>query len=221
MDMITAAGAYATIVGLVCAFKNEKKAREEQTRAAFLSWLEAQRHEDLKEFILRSTELPSEVDILLKQDTETILRRLNELRDSVVSLPNRIDQVRELIQTAQPRSERLSMLPHLIADAEKAVRQIEKGALLIIRTDIDREWDVPLDVETLKEVSERFRTMEVDDILHYTFVIEKSATSEKTLTVHREGRLRQRDRLLKALHKLISLREELDYLEQETRTSRL
>ena len=30
MDPITVAGAYATIVGLMCAFKNQKKGREDQ-----------------------------------------------------------------------------------------------------------------------------------------------------------------------------------------------
>ena len=70
MDPITVAGAYATIVGLMCAFKNQKKGREDQTRDQFLSWLEAQYREDLKEFILRTADLPSEIDRLLKEDTE-------------------------------------------------------------------------------------------------------------------------------------------------------
>ena len=218
MDPLTAAGTYATIVGLVCAFKNEKTTREDQNREVFLAWLETQKHEDLKEFILRTAELPSEIDLLLKEDIEAILRRLNELRDSVVSLPNRIDHLRELIQAGQPRSDRLGFLPHLIAEAERAVRQIEKRALILLRADTDKEWDVPMDVETLKDVYERFRTMHIDDTLHHTFVVKESAAMREEVTIHKEGRLKQRERLLKAMSRLISLREELDYLEQETRT---
>lgn len=218
MDPIAVAGAYATIVGLMCAFKNQRKAREDQTRDQFLSWLEAQHREDLKEFILRTADLPSEIDRLLKEDTEEIIRKLNDLRDSVVSLPSRIDDVKDLIQSAQPRSERIGMLPHLIADAERAVRQIEKKGLLLLRTDTEKDWDVPLDVEALKEAYNHFRSMDVKDTLDHTFVIEDCAAYQTTRSVHIEGRLRHRDRLLKALQKLIALREELDYLEQETRT---
>ena len=220
MDPLTAAGTYTTIVGLVCAYKNEKRAGEDQNREAFLAWLQTQRHEDLKEFILCTAELPSEIDLLLKEDTETILRRLNELRDSVVSLPTRIDHLKELVTAAQPRSERLALLPHLISEAEKAVRQIEKSALILLRTDTEKEWDVPMDVETLKEVYEQFRTIHIDDTLHHTFVVKECAFERESITIHREGRLKERDRLLKAMSRLIALREELDYLEQETRTQR-
>ncbi len=220
MDPLTAAGTYATIVGLVCAYKNEKRAAKDQNREVFLAWLQTQKHDDLKEFILRTAELPSQIDILLKEDSETILRRLNELRDSVVSLPNRIDHLKELVAAAQPRSERIAMLPHLISEAEKAVRQIEKVALILLRTDTEKDWDVPMDVETLKEVYERFRTMHIDDTLHHTFVVKESALQRETLTIHVESRLKGRARLLKAMSRLIALREELDYLEHETRTQR-
>ena len=220
MDPITAAGVYATIAGLICTFKNERKSQQDQNAKQFVSWLETQHRQDLKEFILRSTELPSEIDKLLKQDTESILHELNELRDSVVSLPRRIDNLAEMIQLTQPRSERLAILPHLIAEAEKAVRQIEKSGLFLLRTNTDKDWDVPLDVETLNKVLERFRTMDVEDTLHHTFVTRESASERETLTVHIEGRLANRDRLLKAMKRLIALREELDYLEQETRTHR-
>ena len=220
MDPLTAAGAWATIVGLMCAFKSEQKGRADQTRDQFLSYLDAQHREDLKVFILRTAELPSAIDQLLKEDTEKILAKLNELRDSVVSLPSRIDHVRELIQATQPRSERVAMLPHLIADAERAVRQIEKGALLLLRTDTERDWDVPLDLDGLNEAYLNFRRMEVKDTLDHTFVTKECAAYNETLTIHREGRLRDRERLLKALQRLIALREEFEYLELETRTQR-
>lgn len=220
MDPITAAGVYATIVALICTFKNERKEKQKQDRQHFLTWLETQHREDLKEFIVRSAELPTEIDKLLKLDAELILAKLNELRDSVVSLPSRIANLAEILQADQPRSERLRLLPHLITEAERAVRQSEKHGLFLLRTDIDKDWDVPLDVETLKQVYERFSTMEVDDVLHHTFVLRETALERQELTIHREGRLAERDRLLKAMRRLIALREELDYLEQETRTRR-
>ena len=218
MDPITAAGVYATIVSLICTFKNSRQEKQEHDRQHFLAWLESQHREDLKEFIVRSAELPTEIDTLLKQDTQMILARLNELRDSVVSLPSRIDNLAEILQARQPRSERLRLLPHLIEEAERAVCQSEKRALILLRTDFDKDWDVPLDVETLKQVYERFRATLLDDVLDHTFVVEETAFERRTIAIHREGRLAERERLLKAMRRLIALREEWDYLEQETRT---
>lgn len=220
MDPVTVASAYATIVGLICAFKSERKAREDQTRDQFLSYLDTHHREELKEFILRTAGLPTEIDHLLKEDTENILHKLNDLRDSVVSLPSRVDNLRELIQSAQPRSERIAMLPYLIAEAERSVRQIEKRALFLLRTDTENDWDVPLEIDALKKAYEHFRTMIVQDTLDHTFVIEECAAYRKTRSIRKEGRLQQRDNFLKALQKLIALREELEYLEFETRTPR-
>lgn len=220
MDPITAAGAYATIAGLICTFKNERKGQQDQNAKQFVSWLEAQHREDLKEFILRTAELPTELDGLLKQDTEAILHRLNELRDLAVTMPGRIDGLAEMLQAQQPRSERLNILPHLIAEADRAVRQAEKSGVFLLRADTDKDWDVPLDVEILREVFERFRKMNVEGTLHHTFVVKESAAMRETVLIHVEGRIRKMDRLLKAMRRLIALREELDYLEQETRTRR-
>ena len=98
MDPLAVAGAYAKIVSLICAFKNESKQKQGQDRQHFFAWLEAQHFEELKEFIVRSAELPTEVDKLLKQDTELIISQLNDLRDTVVSLPSRITSLAEILQ---------------------------------------------------------------------------------------------------------------------------
>jgi len=218
MDPITMASAYATIVGLLCTFKRERSGRAAQDREQFLMWLDAQHREDLKELIVRSAELPTEIDRLLKQDTEQILLKLNDLRDSVVSLPRRIDNLAEMLQNNQPRAERLRLLPQLIAETERAVKQSEKRGLFLLRTDTEREWNVPVDVADLKEALSNFENMLVEDVLDHTFVTEETAFEKRTLRIHREGRLAEKERLLKAMRRLISLREEWEYLDRETRT---
>ena len=51
---------FATIIGLMSIFKQEHKEGEALDREAFFRWLDYHHHEDLKEFILRSRELPTE-----------------------------------------------------------------------------------------------------------------------------------------------------------------
>jgi hypothetical protein len=217
MDPLAMANAYATIVGLICLFKGERRAKSEQDRQHFLAWLETQHRQDLKELIDRTAELPAEIDKLLKQDIKMIVASLNELRDAVVSLPSRIDYLADILQSDQPRSERLRLLPQLIAETERAVRQSEKRGLFLLRAETDKDWDVPLDVDSLREGFEYFRAMDLADTLDHTFLVGQDAFTQRTLTVHIEGRLAEREKLLKAMQKLITLRNEWDYLEQETR----
>lgn len=220
MDPITAATAYATLVGLICAFKKEWKDRQDLNAQQFVSWLEAHHREDLKQFIVCSAELPSEIDKLLKQDTELILARLNELRDWVTSLPSRIDGLAEMIQSTHSRSDRLRILPQLIAENEKAVLRLEKSGLFLPRARAGTEWQVPIDVQSLRSAYERFCTMEIEDTADFSFLVRESARERVTEDVHIENRLTKRDKLLNAVEKLIALRKELNYLEEETRTRR-
>ena len=77
---------------------------------------------------------------------------------------------------------------------------------------------MPVDVADLKEALSNFENMLVEDVLDHTFVTEETAFEKRTLRIHREGRLAEKERLLKAMRRLISLREEWEYLDRETRT---
>lgn len=68
---------FATIVGLISIFKQEHTAREDQNRDAFVRWLEDHHHQELKDFILRSNELSTEIDQALQEDHDIIIGKLS------------------------------------------------------------------------------------------------------------------------------------------------
>ncbi len=220
MDPITAVSTYASIVGLVCNFKQEQKNRHDLTTKDFMAWLDSQRLQELKDFIIRSTELPSEIDKLLKQDTEVILSKVSEMRDALASLPDRVEGLTQVIQSTHEQSDRLRMLFMFIERQEVAIRKLEHSGLFLRRNNADGMWDVPIDVASLKSVYEQFRTMQIDDKAHFSFLVTQDASHKETVEVDCVNRLAKRGALLVALEKLIGYREELDYLEEKTRTRR-
>ncbi len=70
MDPLTTSTTFASIVGLISIFKQERAERKTQAVQDFTRWLEEHKHEQMKEFILASHEVEREIDTLLRQDHE-------------------------------------------------------------------------------------------------------------------------------------------------------
>ena len=102
MDPVTG---FATIVGLISIFKQERKAKEDQNREAFLGWLEEHRHEDFKEFILRSNELPTEIDRALQEDHEVIIGKLEKIDELLAMLASRVGAMGGIAHAVHPNVE--------------------------------------------------------------------------------------------------------------------
>ena len=220
MDPMTIATVYATIMGLICNFRRERKDQKDLNNHDFTEWLAGQHREDLKEFIIRSTELPSEIDKLLKQDMEELLSMANEMRAALSSLPGSIDGLAQTIQTSQSQSDRLRMLFQLIEKQEQTVRSLEAKGLFLPRNHPDTEWELPIDVSSLKSAYAQFESMHVEDMKHWSFPVYKDASVSKTVEVTQGNRVELQKALLNALAKLIKYREELDYLDEVTKTRR-
>jgi hypothetical protein len=105
MDPLTASTALATIVSLICNFKQESRDNNALQTKDFIAYLDRHRFEDLKEFILRSTELSSEIDLLLKQDTELILAKLDQIDGILGSLMSQVTEIKGLARVIRPQSE--------------------------------------------------------------------------------------------------------------------
>ena len=64
MDPATISTTLATIVGLLCNYRQEKGDREQLDHRTFVEWLEYHRHEEIKTLICDTYHLQSEVDAL-------------------------------------------------------------------------------------------------------------------------------------------------------------
>lgn len=220
MDPMTIAMLNATIVGLLCNFRQERRDRKDLTRREFIEWLEARHREDLKEFIIRSTELPSEIDRLLKEDMEELLKATGQMYAALSALPCSVEGLAPTIQSAQSQSDRLKMLFTLIEEQEKAVVSLEDQGFFLPRSGPDEGWEVPPEVTALRDYYDQFEAMQVEDIKEWAYLVHEDAFHKKHVHIRRGNRLAKKAALLRALRKLIEYREELDYLEQKTRTAR-
>jgi len=105
MDPITAAGSFATIVGLVINFKSERKASSDNEYREFLEWLEAKNHSETIKAIQANHSLGSSIDTLLKQNHEEVVAKLAALDDSLLLLASKIPSFRNISLALAPASE--------------------------------------------------------------------------------------------------------------------
>lgn len=119
MDPVTG---LATIIGLISIFKQERKAQEDQNREAFFRWLDEHRHQDLKEFIIRTKDLSSEIDRVLHEDHAVIIGKIEKINEILATLLSRVDGVAGIAQALNPNAE-------LSDQAVSILRQlVESGA---------------------------------------------------------------------------------------------
>lgn len=104
MEPITLASTFASIVGLICNFKQEKKDQKSSKSRDFLDWLEYHRYHKLKEQISRSHDLLRAIEELLKQDYKLIIERLNQIDNILASLASHIEGMQGLINVLKPQA---------------------------------------------------------------------------------------------------------------------
>ena len=129
IDPTIAATTFATIVGLICSFKQERLENNALGREAFLSWLEDHKHQDLKEFIIRSHEVAAEIDILIMADTKTIISKLVQIDSVLVTILGRIEGLQGIAHAMRPddglSDQAISILRQLVNSTSKEFGRIQ------------------------------------------------------------------------------------------------
>jgi hypothetical protein len=126
MEPLTAATAFATIVGLLRIFRQEQGERERLNHQKFIEWVEYHRHEELKNLIVNNAALRAEVDNLLQADHAQMLGKLDRIEEILVSLVSRVDGLRDLALAVAPNTT-------LSEQAISILRQfVESGATQLI-----------------------------------------------------------------------------------------
>jgi hypothetical protein len=95
---------FATIVGLIGLYKQERSAPNKQEHQDFIEWLEYHRHEDLKNLIVNNAALLTEVNHLIKADTELILSKIEDISVTLAKVAADIEEFRGLagLMTHEP-----------------------------------------------------------------------------------------------------------------------
>lgn len=120
MDPLTA---LTTIIGLLSIFKQESANQNNQSAQNFTRWLEAHKHEQLKEFILASHDIEREIDVLLQQDHQQIIAKLEGMDHILAAILCKVEGLGAIGQAIHPGSvlsdQALSILRQLVSSSAK------------------------------------------------------------------------------------------------------
>jgi hypothetical protein len=123
MDALTAANSLATIVQLLGIFRQERKDAKDLDHQKFMEWLEYHHLEEIKTLICNSTGLQAELTNLLRQDTTTILTRLDCINTTLANLLSRVEGFQGVAQILMPSADlspqAISLLRQLVASGQR------------------------------------------------------------------------------------------------------
>lgn len=108
MEPLTTSLAFATIVQLLCNFRQERSTNESAELADFLTWLTYHKFEQLSDQIQASSDIQIELQTLLREDYGDISAKLNSINDSIVRMATTIDGLSGLAMAFGRPTEELS-----------------------------------------------------------------------------------------------------------------
>lgn len=108
MTPIEASALLATIVGLICNWKQERASIATDRYQDFMVWLVQHNFNDLNERIFQSEELQRDLSALLSQDLSVISTKLDTIVGSLSAVADKIDTLSQLSRTLGANAEALS-----------------------------------------------------------------------------------------------------------------
>ena len=105
MDLLTTAGTFGTIMGLICNYRQEKGAADALTHQKFIEWLEYHRHEEIKNLICSTAAIRSDIDNLLRADHDVVMQKLEAINTTLATITSHVEEFRGLTLTMVPGAE--------------------------------------------------------------------------------------------------------------------
>ena len=102
MDPLSIAGAFATIIGLICNFKNEKRTASENEYNAFEEWLIEKKRVQVIEYLKENSSLSESIKAFLNENNEIIITKLNSIDEIVSNIASNIEGLSEIIRAIKP-----------------------------------------------------------------------------------------------------------------------
>ncbi|WP_305814777.1 hypothetical protein [Photobacterium leiognathi] len=109
---------FATIIGLISAFKSEGRARSDDEYKELIEWLEKKRHTKVVEELNNNQLLSMQIKQLLSQNHESLMRRLNTLDEMLLKLASHLEGFKDIANVISPTSE-------LSSQAVSILRQLD------------------------------------------------------------------------------------------------
>ena len=121
----TSVNAFATVVGLVGLYRQEKGAKDSLTGSKFLEWLTEHQHENTRVQIENNSQLLSSLDGLLKLERGIFLDKFDQVMSQLAQIMSRIDTFSSVTQSMLPNikfsDEAVSFLKILVESGGKEI----------------------------------------------------------------------------------------------------
>ncbi|ENC6733162.1 TPA: hypothetical protein RQJ54_004659 [Vibrio vulnificus] len=95
-------GLLATIIGLICNFKSERRASSDDEYKEFVEWLDTKRHKSIVEELNSNHLLGLSIKSLLNQNHEVVVQKLSDIDGSLTQLASQIDGLKEVANAIVP-----------------------------------------------------------------------------------------------------------------------
>ena len=102
MEPITLATSFATIVGLLNAFKSQADAREAKDLNQFLDWLQRHRHDQLVNLIQDNQQLAASLRPLIEGQHDEVMAKLTRLDELLSSVAHHVAEFQPLADASRP-----------------------------------------------------------------------------------------------------------------------
>jgi hypothetical protein len=96
---------FFSLVSMLRIFKQERGDGKKADRQAFMDWLAAHKHEELKNFIANTAAVRAEVDNIMAADHTLLIQKLDGIQELVATLLSRVDEFRGLSLALAPDSQ--------------------------------------------------------------------------------------------------------------------
>lgn len=131
MEPLTIATAFASIVGLICNFKQERQSNKQATKDEFIDWLDKHQHYQIKEYLVKNTSLCQAIESLLMQNHEIVLEKLEFIGEQLSFLLSHIEGFNQIVSAINPScqlsDQALSLLNQLNNSTASEMLKLDRG----------------------------------------------------------------------------------------------
>lgn len=104
IDPLTAASAFATVVGLIGQYRSERSGSKSADFEDFQLWLESNNHQKVLDSLDGNLNAINGIKELIQEDKDTILKRLESLNDALAGFASNIQGFAQIAEAINPEA---------------------------------------------------------------------------------------------------------------------
>lgn len=113
-------GTFATVVGLICNFVNERRNGDQLEYQEFMEWLSSKRHNELRELINENNLLSLGIKKLINERADNIVDLINSLDKNIAQYFSQSESLGQIAEAVYPHSKLSEQAIEILEQIEKA-----------------------------------------------------------------------------------------------------